>query len=61
MTREVELLSPAGDFETALTAFAYGADAVYCGLQDYSARAFATVRRRAWRDGSRDCASLRRC
>lgn len=41
MTREVELLSPAGDFETALTAFAYGADAVYCGLQDYSARAFA--------------------
>ena len=41
MTDGVELLSPAGDFETALAAFAYGADAVYCGLQDYSARAFA--------------------
>ena len=36
-----ELLSPAGDFETALAAFAAGADAVYCGLQDFSARAFA--------------------
>lgn len=37
----VELLSPAGDFETALAAFEAGADAVYCGLQDFSARAFA--------------------
>ena len=37
----VELLSPAGDFETALSAFAAGADAVYCGLPDFSARAFA--------------------
>ena len=37
----VELLSPAGDFETALAAFEYGADAVYCGLSDFSARAFA--------------------
>ena len=36
-----ELLSPAGDFETALAAFAAGADAVYCGLSDFSARAFA--------------------
>ena len=36
-----ELLSPAGDFETALAAFEAGADAVYCGLQDFSARAFA--------------------
>ena len=36
-----ELLSPAGDFETALAAFAAGADAVYCGLPDFSARAFA--------------------
>ncbi len=36
-----ELLSPAGDFETALAAFAAGADAVYCGLADFSARAFA--------------------
>ena len=38
---QVELLSPAGDFETALAAFAAGADAVYCGLSDFSARAFA--------------------
>ena len=37
----VELLAPAGDFQTALSAFAAGADAVYCGLADYSARAFA--------------------
>lgn len=36
-----ELLSPAGDFETALAAFNAGADAVYCGLSDFSARAFA--------------------
>lgn len=38
---QVELLAPAGDFETALAAFAAGADAVYCGLSDFSARAFA--------------------
>lgn len=38
----IELLSPAGDFKTALTAFWAGADAVYCGLVDFSARAFAT-------------------
>ena len=38
---KTELLSPAGDFETALAAFAAGADAVYCGLPDFSARAFA--------------------
>ena len=37
----LELLSPAGDFETALAAFSAGADAVYCGLSDFSARAFA--------------------
>ena len=37
----LELLSPAGDFETALAAFAAGADAVYCGLSEFSARAFA--------------------
>ena len=37
----VELLSPAGDFETALAAFSAGADAVYCGLSGFSARAFA--------------------
>ena len=38
---QAELLSPAGDFETALAAFDVGADAVYCGLPDFSARAFA--------------------
>ena len=39
---DCELLAPAGDFETALAAFDAGADAVYCGLSDFSARAFAT-------------------
>jgi len=38
---EVELLAPAGNFETALAAFEAGADAVYCGLPEFSARAFA--------------------
>lgn len=37
-----ELLAPAGDFKTALAAFEAGADAVYCGLAEFSARAFAT-------------------
>ena len=37
----VELLAPAGDFKTALAAFEAGADAVYCGLAEFSARAFA--------------------
>lgn len=38
---KIELLAPAGDFETALAAFDAGADAVYCGLSEFSARAFA--------------------
>ena len=38
---EAELLAPAGDFKTALAAFEAGADAVYCGLAEFSARAFA--------------------
>ena len=38
---DCELLAPAGNFETALAAFAAGADAVYCGLTEFSARAFA--------------------
>ena len=37
----IELLAPAGDFDTALAAFAYGADAVYLGLDAFSARAQA--------------------
>ena len=38
---DCELLAPAGNFQTALAAFEAGADAVYCGLTDFSARAFA--------------------
>ena len=38
---EIELLSPAGSFDTALAAFAAGADAVYLGLNSFSARAEA--------------------
>ncbi|MBP5299934.1 MAG: U32 family peptidase, partial [Victivallales bacterium] len=37
----MELLSPAGNLETAMAAFAYGADAVYVGLKQFSARADA--------------------
>ena len=36
-----ELLAPAGDREAALAAFHYGADAIYLGLQRFSARAEA--------------------
>jgi len=36
-----ELLSPAGSLESAYTAFQYGADAVYLGLKQFSARAEA--------------------
>ncbi len=36
-----ELLAPAGNLETALAAFASGADAVYCGLGKYNAREMA--------------------
>ena len=36
-----ELLSPAGNFDCALAAFDAGADAVYCSLAEFSARAFA--------------------
>lgn len=36
-----ELLAPAGSFEAAAAAFAYGADAVYLGLSRFSARADA--------------------
>jgi len=37
----VELVSPAGDLESAYAAFQYGAGAVYLGLKKYSARADA--------------------
>ena len=38
---DIELLAPAGSFETALAAFQTGADAVYLGLDAFSARAEA--------------------
>ncbi len=40
-SHDIELLSPAGSFETALAAFQAGADAVYLGLDAFSARAEA--------------------
>ncbi len=39
---EKELLAPAGDIEAGYAALYYGADAVYLGLQKFSARATAT-------------------
>ncbi|MCR5273020.1 MAG: U32 family peptidase [Lachnospiraceae bacterium] len=39
---EVELLSPAGSFETLLAVMKAGADAVYIGGDKFSARAYAT-------------------
>ena len=36
-----ELLSPAGSYESAIAAFQYGADAIYLGLTQFSARAEA--------------------
>lgn len=41
MTNKAELLSPAGDLEAGYAALYYGADAVYLGLQKFSARAGA--------------------
>ncbi|MCR4575445.1 MAG: U32 family peptidase [Lentisphaeria bacterium] len=37
----MELLAPAGNLEAGVAAFKYGADAVYLGLQNFSARADA--------------------
>ncbi|MBE7464639.1 MAG: U32 family peptidase [Planctomycetes bacterium] len=39
--RPAELLAPAGGFDAACAAFYYGADAIYLGLQKFSARAEA--------------------
>ena len=36
-----ELLAPAGDFEKMKFAYLYGADAIYCGGQNFSLRANA--------------------
>ena len=37
-TRQFELLAPAGNIEKMRTAFAFGADAVYLGIPDFSLR-----------------------
>lgn len=37
-TRQVELIAPAGNLEKMRTAFAFGADAVYLGIPDFSLR-----------------------
>ena len=36
--KKLELLAPAGDMECLKTAFKFGADAVYLGAKDFSAR-----------------------
>lgn len=41
MKEKPELLSPAGSFESAIYAFKNGADAVYLGLKEFSARSSA--------------------
>ncbi len=41
MKQKPELLSPAGSFDSALYAFKNGADAVYLGLKEFSARSSA--------------------
>ena len=38
-SKQAELLAPAGSPEKMKYAFAYGADAVYCGIPDFSMRA----------------------
>ena len=38
MKREIELLAPGGDIESIKAAIAAGADAVYCGLNQFNAR-----------------------
>lgn len=39
--KNLEILAPAGSKETFITAIEAGADAIYCGLQDFSARSKA--------------------
>ena len=36
--KKIEILAPAGNFESVISAVRSGADAVYLGLQDFSAR-----------------------
>ena len=42
MNKEVELLSPAGDMQSLITAINNGANAVYLGIGSFNARAKAT-------------------
>ena len=39
--KKVELLAPAGNYEAFLGAIHAGADAIYLGVEKYSARAYA--------------------
>ncbi|MBR2067559.1 MAG: U32 family peptidase, partial [Solobacterium sp.] len=39
--KKIELLAPAGNYEALIAAVQGGADAIYLGLKNYSARAFA--------------------
>ena len=41
MKNKIELLAPAGDFESLVTAIAAGADAIYFGIQEFNMRARA--------------------
>ena len=41
--KKIELLAPAGSYEKAVTAFRYGADAVYCGTSSLSLRTRADM------------------
>ena len=36
--KKIEILAPAGDIDSFLAAIAAGADAIYCGLKNFSAR-----------------------
>ena len=67
MNPEVEILAPAGSFEAAVAAFVGGADAVYLGLSDFSARKaaknfskeeFLSLKTLAVRDGKKIFAAL---
>ena len=41
MLNKIELLAPAGNFNKLKTAFHFGADACYLGLNKFGLRAFA--------------------
>ena len=41
MMKKIELLAPAGSFDVMKACYSAGADAVYMGLNRFSARAYA--------------------